>query len=333
MKEAWRCQGSLAIIIYLFEINIWNLLTKMMKLSETQTASVKKFNENLARNNLKIESVECLCKSTNSSKIASFDHYGLWSPTVICKNCGLIFANPRLTMDSYRIFYTSDEYRQIYEGALYIDNAKRRFADFYGKHIFDELYPFIRGKNGLEIMEFGCGAGWNLNHFYIKGYPVTGYDYSPSLVEVGKLRGLNLTVGSTEKITGTYDVIVLSHVIEHFTDFFGEMKSILSHLKNGGIVYIEVPDMDNISGQLQNAHVYYFTIRTLNHFLAKLGLRVIKSGVAQTTHMYGIYELDQLPLTKQIDLSKEYKTMLRKAMFSKLKDFIRNLYNFLLMRT
>ncbi|MEI6613505.1 MAG: methyltransferase domain-containing protein, partial [Chrysiogenales bacterium] len=82
------------------------------------------------------------------------------------------------------------------------------------------LAPIIKDKKHFEIMEFGCAAGWNLIPFFNEGYHVTGYDYSPSLVEFGRSRGLNLFTGSFQEIIGEYDVIILSHVIEHFTNFF-----------------------------------------------------------------------------------------------------------------
>jgi len=301
----------------------------MMKLGANQIVAVKEFNKKMAENAYHIEHVACLCKSINYKKISHIDWYGLWNPVVICRDCGLIYANPHLTSESYKLFYSSDEYRRIYEEETnYIECAQKRFNNEYGQHIFNEIYPIVKDKKHYDIMEFGCAAGWNLTPFFNEGYHVTGYDYSPSLVALGRSRGLNLIVGSFQEIIGEYDAIILNHVIEHFTNFFQSMRDIISHLKKGGIIYIAVPDMDNFgAGQFQNAHVYYFTKRTLTYYLTLLGLREIKSGTVQMTHMYGIYEVDQSPALAHIDLKKEYTVMLKKAMFSKFKSIIRNVYH------
>ncbi len=258
----------------------------------------------------------------------------MWHPVVICKDCGLIYASPRMTSESYKLFYSSDEYRRIYEGEVnYIERAQKKFNNGYNQHIFNEINPMIKDKKHTKVMEFGCAAGWNLSFFVNEGYHATGYDYSPSLVELGRSRGLNLFVGSFQEIIGEYDVIILNHVVEHFVSFFQSMRDIIFHLKKGGIIYIAVPDMDNYSeGQFQNAHVYYFTKRTMTYYFSLLGLRAIKNGTAQMIHTYGIYKIDQFPEPSNIDLKKEYSVMMRKVMLGKLKSHIRKIYHSILPR-
>ena len=300
-----------------------------MKINTDQIEAVKEFNNKITQNAYKIEHVTCLCNSKNSRNISNNDRYGLWNPVVICRDCGLIYANPRLTLESYNLFYSTDEYRRIYEAGEinYIERAKQRFNNGYGRHIFNEIDPIVKDKKDIRVMEFGCAAGWNLSHFTNEGYHVTGYDYSPSLIALGRSRGLNLFVGSFKEITGEYDVIILSHVIEHFTSLFQDIREIITHLKKGGIVYIEVPDMDKYGkGQLQNAHVYYFTKRTLSYYITLLGLREVKSGTAQEIHMYGIYEIDRYAKPSNIGLKWEYLIMMRKVILDKFKSIIRNVY-------
>jgi 2-polyprenyl-3-methyl-5-hydroxy-6-metoxy-1,4-benzoquinol methylase len=292
-----------------------------MEISDEQKNTVKRFNEKIFQGYYAIERVLCLCGSKSYHKIADFDWYGLWHPVVICKKCGLIYTNVRLTEDAYAEFYSTDEYRKLYEGSDYLEDAWKRFDSGYGRHIFNEVDPAGKEKGLKTILEFGCAAGWNLVHFVEGDYQVTGYDYSQALVKYGKSRGLNLISGSLKDLKGKHDVIIVNHVIEHFTDFFGSMRKLISHLNKEGLLYIAVPDMDNYSfGQLQNAHTYYFTSRTLKYYLSLCRLKEIKFGVAEGIHMYGIFALSSRPMQSQFYTSKEFSRMIKKIYFAKLKS-------------
>jgi 2-polyprenyl-3-methyl-5-hydroxy-6-metoxy-1,4-benzoquinol methylase len=228
-------------------------------MNKITTAEVRSFNEKIRTSLVQIEEVACLCGSANYLPVSRWDRHGLWSPVVICKRCGLIYANPRLTEESYKVFYSSDLYRLIYEGRKnFVEHSENRYENDYGGHIFREVFP-IMGERGLStVLEFGCGGGWHLIPFVQRGFSVTGYDYSTSLIKLGRSKGLNLMEGSFDDVSGQYDLIILNHVAEHFTDFYGSMKNLCGHLNPGGILYVSVPNMDHFyRDQFQNAHTYY----------------------------------------------------------------------------
>ena len=184
----------------------------------------------------------------------------------------------------------------------------------------------MKELNLNTILEFGCGGGWNLLPFYKNGYAVTGYEYSHNLVKLGRPYGLNLRQGSFAEMSATndkYDVIIINHVIEHFTDFFNNMTSILQHLNTNGILYAGVPNIDNFGkGQFQNAHIYYFSPRTFNYYMKMLGLEVLEFDTVQTIHMFGVYKLITNALIEKNQLSSEYDLMKTKIAKSKLRSTI-----------
>ncbi len=47
----------------------------------------------------------CICEEKNFELLSKKDRYGLYTPVVICKECGLIQVNPRMTQESYNQFY------------------------------------------------------------------------------------------------------------------------------------------------------------------------------------------------------------------------------------
>lgn len=266
-----------------------------------------------------------MCGSINFKNIAKKDRYNLWNPVAICKKCGLILANPRLTSASYEKFYRSDEYRLIYdEEAWHSDVLEQRYNVEYSQHIFKAILPFSRKRKLNKVLEFGCGGGWNLVPFFKNDFQIFGLDLSGYLVEVGRSKGLNLKVGSFDQIQGKYDIIILNHVIEHFTDLEANLLELKEYLSSAGLFYIAVPNMDNFGlGQLQNAHAYYFSPRTFIHYLSNIGFQCIEFGSCENIHMYGIFSLNNHHSKSKNDLHNEYKRVLKKIRFVKIKETIK----------
>ena len=76
------------------------------KLSKYQIEEIKKFNNNIK---VKFENTSCLnCQSNNDQILFKNDRYGIKQQTVLCKNCGLTYSNPRMTEESAKYFYSSD---------------------------------------------------------------------------------------------------------------------------------------------------------------------------------------------------------------------------------
>ncbi len=108
-----------------------------MLLSKFQTSAVKEFNKKVYDGLISYEIKPCLCNSNRFDKIFKYDRYGLYHPVVICRDCGLIQSNPQLSDIEYNRFYTSDEYRLLYEGENYLEVARSRYKA--SNHIFDVL--------------------------------------------------------------------------------------------------------------------------------------------------------------------------------------------------
>jgi len=231
-----------------------------------------------------------------------------------------------LSDEDYRKFYTSDLYRKLYENSENIsETLQERYHD-NDNEIFSILSPMMEKFDSKTVMEFGCGGGWNLLPFHKADYTVVGYDYSPILTELGKEYGLNLHQGSFSALEDSsilYDVIILNHVIEHFTNFNKNMNQILQYLKPDGLLFIGVPNIDNFNkGQFQNAHTYYFTPRTLKKCLESHNLYLLDSGPASKGfHMYSVYKKVS---SKNQGFSSietnEYNLMMRKYIYCQFRS-------------
>jgi SAM-dependent methyltransferase len=237
------------------------------------------------------ESVPCaVCDAQDGEPLSEKDRYGLTVRVCICRACGLIQTNPRMNQRSYADFYDSD-YRQLYLGtagpsAPYVENRA-----VYG----EQIYRFLYGPDGvasepegeLSVLEVGCGGGGILKYFRDRGHREYGVDLGSEYVEFSRREfGLNLHIGTIDDVPATVhaDVVIYSHVLEHILDLSHEIREIARVLAPDGLVYVEVPGVKNI-GQAyggdflqytQNAHVYHFSLTTLQSVFAKHGFVLIR---------------------------------------------------------
>lgn len=222
----------------------------------------------------KFESVPCaICGGEDFDLIATKDRYELDNRVVICKHCGLIQTNPRMTAESYRSFYR-DDYRALYTRMQTIDEhfahmaeRAKRIVQFIGRHT--KLKP-------CKVLDVGCSSGGMLQTFKQVGYDVTGVDYDKNRVAYGTNRGLNLFEGDVFDIESKFDLIIYSHTMEHILDLKGELNRVAQLLNSGGYLFVDLPNMDywlshDVTKCLQNAHTYYFTPDTLRKLMGLCG--------------------------------------------------------------
>ena len=245
-------------------------------LSAEQAALIADFNRMIASGTIDMEAAVCLCGGADFELVARYDRYRIAQPTVICRACGLVQLSPRMTDQALSWFYGSDHYRALYNPE-FLELTKERFESSlnYGRAAF--LEQSLAGRRIENVLEVGCAAGQNLYSFHLAGKRVRGYDLGPAALAFGQSLGMDLRPGSYAEIDdGPYDLIILSHVMEHFNNPVPAVAAMAEHLSSGGVFYVEVPDNDAFClGSLQNAHVNYFTEATLTDALARGALEPV----------------------------------------------------------
>jgi len=224
-----------------------------------------------------------LCGSNRFEYLATHDRYGLYLPVAICRNCGLIQVTPRMTSSAYTSFYQS-EYRGLYEGKN--ANAISAFEDEVSRGTL--ICKFLRSSGAIDrpisdlaVLEVGCGAGGVLKVFSDQGCQVFGTDINPKYLDFGKrTHRLPLACGHLSGLDIPFapDIIIYSHVLEHILNPHEELRHARELLKNDGIIYIETPGVFflrrgtyDFMQIIQNAHVFYFTLRSLRNLLEQNG--------------------------------------------------------------
>ena len=117
------------------------------------------------------------------------------------------------------------------------------------KVINDDLryIPPMADGETPKILDIGCGNGGYLNVVTQGGWHAVGCDPDPKSIELARGAGIEVLKGGSERWmneAGTFDIITISHVIEHLHDPLDELSRIFQLLKPGGFLYLEVPTLN-----------------------------------------------------------------------------------------
>lgn len=102
---------------------------------------------------------------------------------------------------------------------------------------------------GGSLLDLGCGDGAFLRLARSCGWDVVGLDPDPKAVANCVKQGLKVLEGGIERFhrdRDLFDVITMSHVVEHLHDPVGVLKACHRLLKPGGRLWIETPNVASL---------------------------------------------------------------------------------------
>lgn len=229
-----------------------------------------------------------------------FTHAG--SSIVRCDGCNLLFRNPQpsddelaaIYNDTYFLGTTAAEGTDRYEAEF--SRLKQSTAAGYLDRIERYCGWAPASRRGRRLIDVGTGLGDFLVEAHSRGYDVTGVEYSPSSVARANAR-LGATVVREGTLDGaafpdqSFDVCVLSDVIEHTRDPLRVLLEAWRILKPGGVVFVATPSLDSWSAKLMRdrwmefkaEHLFFFDSATLEAALVRAGFESIRIKPGQKT--------------------------------------------------
>lgn len=216
---------------------------------------------------------DCPCGGAEYKIISTTTRHHNHFDTVQCRRCGTLRINPYLTDESLDKYY-KDVYGPVKrQGAtteeLY--NRQKKGAE----KLLSVLKEFLTPDK--LVLDFGGGAGGRMDSIRREGFEVYIRDSDAKYEAYALDRGLK-KYDETKK----YDMVVLSHVLEHINDPVGFLKYAASTLiSERGLIYIELPLIENTKKQyllrdLHISHKFYFSALSLRHIVESAGYEIVK---------------------------------------------------------
>ncbi|MDO8184057.1 class I SAM-dependent methyltransferase [Conexibacter sp. JD483] len=216
-------------------------------------------------------------------------------PFVTCERCGFTFRVDRAEEDVHAIYEEG-----AYSGALatlYSDPATLRNRRRDARVRLDFIAP--HAPRGARLLDVGAAGGAFVEQAIARGYAAEGVEPTPEFAAFARdslgvpVRATTVEQAGLEE--ASLDVVTIWHVLEHIPDPVDVLGLLLTALRPGGAIAIEVP---NAGGHLAlsqgrewaslqpEVHVNQFGPRSLAAALERAGFEVVDvSSVTVTPYL------------------------------------------------
>lgn len=206
---------------------------------------------------------------------------------VQCGNCGLVYLNPQSEPEELKKYYPEEYGPHLNENQIFkygpISKIFSRAKRLFGRKKDAPLDSSVK-----TYLDFGCGSGTNLLNMRLKhpNWRFYGLDINEKACGKTAEKGFEVFCGqSAEKnLPGDFfDIVNMSHVIEHVPDPKQTLLNINQAMKAGGALEISTPNFESLAAKMFGRHwlgfdtprhLYIFSPETIRKLLEKTGYRV-----------------------------------------------------------
>jgi len=238
----------------------------------------------------------------NTKRLLIKDYFNI----VRCKNCGLIYVNPRPAAEELINFYSSKSDRD--KSYQKINGDRKNIEKLKNRLNIIEKFSENRGK----ILDIGCSTGLFLKIARDVDWKVYGNDVDEDKIKYAKENyGLDVQcreLMETKFPHDYFDVVTLFDSLEHMTEPLNTLKEISRILNQNGILLLSTPNIGGLLPRLTYilfartigawehptppAHLYQFSKRTIKRLLEKAGYKVIKFTTEPIPFKYTVGKLE-----------------------------------------
>ena len=256
---------------------------------------------------------------------------------VRCLNCGLLYLNPRPTPADIGRYYPEQYYAGVKPRTRTgIERLAKQFSGTIKRWIREDFYGYpasappgplrmlrkaclwpeyarrlLRGRDIIpwtgegRLLDLGCGEGANLATLQEDGWDVHGIEMSNTAVAAARERvGNRIHHGTLETAPyadESFDVILLSHSLEHMFSPVATLVKLHRLLRPKGLLVVAVPNVGSLEAGLFGKwwlpwdpprHLYHFDKETLKKTLERAKFRVNRVCTAVGT-MFFMVSLDR----------------------------------------
>ncbi len=289
-----------------------------------------------------------------------------------CQSCGLLWLDPRPVQTElprlYHVYYTHTTpgpgnqrlasicqaiWRQIWSDLLGYPPAQLPIMYRIAIRML-QLIPAVSDSAILEVMgvhatwgthllDVGCGNGRYLAQMRALGWAVTGVEVDPIAAAQARTHfGLTVHTGTLNDVgfpPNSFDVVTISHVIEHVDDPLGLLRESLRVLRPGGRVVITTPNSVSLGHRWFGAawrglepprHLMIFSPHALDRLVRQTGFQRVK---LQTSGRLArsIYAASRINQARVRGIAppddKKIRVKLQRYLFQSVEEFGRLLLN------
>ena len=213
-----------------------------------------------------------------------------------CAGCEFGRIAGEFTKEDVAEFYREDYYTHVAPGDSahasmpLLDRLRVHLAWRADRGVDLSPSEVARPKAAPSLCDVGCGSGQAMAVFRQAGYEVIGIEPDAAARALAQKTG-DVLAGTAESppdaIAGKqFDVVLLSHVLEHCIDPAAALKNVKGLLAPGGTAIVEVPNSAAMGFEMHGPgwfftdiprHLHFFTENSLRKALSHAGLRVTRA--------------------------------------------------------
>ena len=200
-----------------------------------------------------------------------------------CRQCGLAYTSPRPCFEDLLEVFYGDDYL-CYQSSGLLDRMRVALLGKSHLKLFAQYVP-PEGR----ILDVGCATGSMLGYLQAHtDWQLHGCEPKKPVAEVARRRGIEVVPATLREANfgdDFFDLVHMSHVIEHLPDLNETVAEVFRVLKPGGTFITENPDFSGATrGLFKDAwwgyhlprHLTHFTPKSITRFLERHGFEAIR---------------------------------------------------------
>ena len=186
-----------------------------------------------------------------------------------------------------------EELQAIYDRVYFYDAHYAVMGEkaYHARFLADDIARLRPSMGTFRVLEVGCMFGTLLRELADRGIAAQGIELSEEPVRYCRDRNLEVSCESVEQFVGRvpnerFQVVVLSHVLEHLVDPRGIIRQLAGLLTEGGHLVVCVPNYQCWHARLAGrnwgwwqvpVHVNHFCESSARRFFESLGFEDIRT--------------------------------------------------------
>ncbi|MFA5779072.1 MAG: class I SAM-dependent methyltransferase [Elusimicrobiota bacterium] len=238
-----------------------------------------------------------LCGTKKLSVIHNKLRHNIKRNVLKCEKCGIVYLEP--VRQNLKDYYTG-EYRKLYTPVIGRSLNSKELFDIclpYQKNRIDELKHALGPQK--KLLDVGCASGAFLHAVKSHVMECVGIEFNSANARfVEEVLGIKVYTKHIEYVDlphESFDIITAFQVLEHIEDPVKFLVGINNLLKPGGIICIEVPNVQDVLLSVYNVkpyadfwfrepHIFNYSPKTLTMVLKKSGF----VGKTKTIQLYNL---------------------------------------------